>query len=72
MPWYQGDRSGVPCHPGARVPNTVGGVWGLGIRMSPLDTTFCTPRVGVSKYRWSWIMITYHIHTLVSLGHRAY
>jgi hypothetical protein len=23
----------------------------------------CTPRIGGSKYRWSWIMITYHIHT---------
>jgi hypothetical protein len=20
MPWHQGDRAGVPCHPGARVP----------------------------------------------------
>jgi hypothetical protein len=20
MPWHQGDRAGVPCHPGVRVP----------------------------------------------------
>ena len=39
------------------------GVWGMGSGMLTLDTqTVCTPRIGGSKYRWSWIMITYHIH----------
>jgi hypothetical protein len=28
--------------------------------------------IGDSKYRWSWIMITYHIHTNVSLGRMTY
>jgi hypothetical protein len=32
----------------------------------------CTPRIGDSKYRWFWIMITHHIHTNVSLGRMTY
>ncbi len=40
----------------------VRGGWELGCWLLTRKR-FCTPRIGGSKYRWSWIMITYHIHT---------
>ena len=42
-------------------------VWVLGVGMSTLGTqTVCTPRIGGSKYRWSWIM--YLLERLHNLG----
>ncbi len=49
----------------------VWGVWELGC-WHLTRRRLCSPRIGGSKYRWSWIMITYHIHTNVSLGRMTY
>jgi hypothetical protein len=43
----------------------VWGDWELGCwhLTRNIRNRLCTPGIGGSKYRWSWIMITYHIHT---------
>ncbi len=49
-------------------------VWVLGVEMSTLDTQ-CTTRIGISKYRWPWIMETLwglNVETHCPVPHRTW